>query len=71
MLNSFKGPFTGISFCPTGGITRDNLLSFLSLPNVACCGGTWIAPASLVNVGAWDQITQLAQEACQLAGSLE
>ncbi|AKX43920.1 2-dehydro-3-deoxyphosphogluconate aldolase [Thiopseudomonas alkaliphila] len=71
MLNSFKGPFTGISFCPTGGITRDNLLSFLSLPNVVCCGGTWIAPASLVNAGAWDQITELAREACQLAGSLE
>ncbi len=71
MLNSFKGPFTGISFCPTGGVTRDNLLSYLSLPNVACCGGTWIAPASLVQAQAWDQITQLAREACAMAGHLE
>lgn len=71
MLNSFKGPFTGISFCPTGGVTRDNLLSYLSLPNVACCGGTWIAPASLVQAQAWDQITQLAREACTMAGHLE
>ena len=71
LLNSFKGPFTGISFCPTGGITRDNLLSYLSLPNVACCGGTWVAPASLVQAQAWDQITQLAREACAMAGHLE
>lgn len=71
MLNSFKGPFTGISFCPTGGVTRDNLLSYLSLPNVACCGGTWIAPASLVQAQAWDQITQLTREACAMAGHLE
>ncbi len=71
MLNSFKGPFSGISFCPTGGVTRDNLLSYLSLPNVACCGGTWIAPANLVQAQAWDQITKLAREACAMAGHLE
>ncbi|MNJ61282.1 KHG/KDPG aldolase [compost metagenome] len=71
MLKSLKGPFTGIRFCPTGGITQENLLSFLSLPNVACVGGTWIAPANLVRARAWDQITQLASEACELARSLE
>src|SRR3989338_6258032 len=47
MLKSFKGPFTGIRFCPTGGVTPDNLLGFLRLPNVACVGGTWIAPSNL------------------------
>lgn len=66
MLKSFKGPFTGIRFCPTGGITADNLLNFLRLPNVACVGGTWIAPSNLVRARAWDQITQLAREACEL-----
>lgn len=71
MLKSFKGPFTGIRFCPTGGVTPDNLLSFLRLPNVACVGGTWIAPESLVKARAWDQITQLAAEARYLAASLE
>ncbi|MFC2973495.1 bifunctional 4-hydroxy-2-oxoglutarate aldolase/2-dehydro-3-deoxy-phosphogluconate aldolase [Azotobacter bryophylli] len=71
MLKSFKEPFSGIRFCPTGGVTPDNLLSFLGLPNVACVGGTWIAPASLIRARAWDQITQLAREACELAASLE
>ena len=71
MLKSFKGPFTGIRFCPTGGITPDNLPSFLRLPNVACVGGTWVAPSNLVRARAWDQITALAAEACELAGNLE
>lgn len=71
MLKSFKGPFTGIRFCPTGGVTPDNLLSFLRLPNVACVGGTWVAPSNLVRARAWDQITQLAAEARALAASVE
>ena len=71
MLKSFKGPFTGIRFCPTGGVTPDNLLSLLRLPNVACVGGTWVAPSNLVRARAWDQITQLAAEACALAASVE
>ena len=71
MLKSFKGPFTGISFCPTGGVTPDNLLSFLRLPNVACVGGTWLAPSNLVRARAWDQITQLACEARESAARLD
>ena len=71
MLKSFKGPVTGIRFCPTGGITPDNLLSFLRLPNVACVGGTWIAPENLVKARAWDQITQLAAEARDIVSTLE
>ncbi len=71
MLQSLKGPFTGIRFCPTGGVTPDNLLNFLRLPNVTCVGGTWIAPANLIRARAWDQITQLAAEARALAATLE
>jgi 2-dehydro-3-deoxyphosphogluconate aldolase / (4S)-4-hydroxy-2-oxoglutarate aldolase len=71
MLKSFKGPFTGIRFCPTGGVTPDNLLSFLRLPNVACVGGTWLAPSNLVRARAWDQITQLASEARESAARLD
>ncbi len=71
LLKTLKGPFTGIRFCPTGGVTTDNLLNFLRLPNVACVGGTWIAPANLIRARAWDQITQLAVEARELAASLE
>jgi 2-dehydro-3-deoxyphosphogluconate aldolase/(4S)-4-hydroxy-2-oxoglutarate aldolase len=71
LLKSFKEPFNGIRFCPTGGINQDNLSTFLRLPKVACVGGTWVASSSLGRARAWDQISQLAQEACALSASLE
>src|SRR3954469_21901041 len=36
LVKSFTGPFAQVSFCTTGGITRDNAAEFLALPNVAC-----------------------------------
>ena len=68
MLKSFKGPFTGIRFCPTGGVTPDNLLSFLRLPNVACVGGSWLTPAKLLQAGDWAAIEALARDAAALGG---
>jgi 2-dehydro-3-deoxyphosphogluconate aldolase/(4S)-4-hydroxy-2-oxoglutarate aldolase len=63
LLKSLGGPFPQVSFCPTGGLTADNFRDFLALPNVACCGGSWMAGADLVSIGAWEQIESLAREA--------
>ena len=54
-------------FCPTGGITPDNARDYLSLPNVVCVGGSWVAPNALVEAGDWDGITRLATEASRLS----
>ncbi|MET4696892.1 bifunctional 4-hydroxy-2-oxoglutarate aldolase/2-dehydro-3-deoxy-phosphogluconate aldolase [Endozoicomonas lisbonensis] len=62
MLKALSGPFAEVTFCPTGGINPDNYQSFLQLPNVACVGGSWIAPTSFVNEGRWEDITRLAAE---------
>ena len=35
-----------IGFMPTGGISPQNLGAYLALPNVFCCGGSWLAPQS-------------------------
>lgn len=67
MLKSLGGPLPQISFCPTGGISPANALSYLSLPNVVCAGGSWVAPAALVKAGDWRAITELAREAAALA----
>ena len=66
MLNAFHGPFPEIAFCPTGGITLENAESYLSLPNVSCVGGSWLAPSSLIKAKAWDKITELAKVASLL-----
>ena len=41
-------------------------MNYLTLPNVLCIGGSWIAPKELVNDGKWDEITALAAAAAAL-----
>ena len=66
MLKAWGGPFFDVQFCPTGGVTPGNALDLLSLPNVACVGGSWLVPADALAQGDWARIKALAQEASQL-----
>lgn len=65
-LKSLVSPFAGIRFCPTGGIGAGNAADYLSLPNVICVGGSWVAPDGLVAEGKWDEIEALAAAAAKL-----
>jgi 2-dehydro-3-deoxyphosphogluconate aldolase/(4S)-4-hydroxy-2-oxoglutarate aldolase len=66
-LKALASPFAGIRFCPTGGVTAANARDYLSLPNVACVGGSWVAPDALVRAGEWAKIEALAREASGLS----
>ena len=48
---------------PTGGVTPENAPEYLALKNVACVGGTWVAPAALIADGRFDEIGELASAA--------
>lgn len=65
-LKAIGAPLPQISFCPTGGVTPQNAQSYLSLSNVVCAGGSWVAPKDLVRAGDWDAITRLAKDASAL-----
>ncbi|MEM5521343.1 bifunctional 4-hydroxy-2-oxoglutarate aldolase/2-dehydro-3-deoxy-phosphogluconate aldolase [Sulfitobacter sp. AS59] len=65
-LKSLASPLPQIRFCPTGGVSTANAESYLSLPNVVCAGGSWVAPDALVRKGDWAAITKLARAASQL-----
>src|SRR5205085_11362935 len=67
MLKAWHGPFADVMFCPTGGITAANARDFLALPNVACVGGSWIAPVDAIERGDWARVTRLAQETRNLS----
>ena len=69
MLKALGGPFPDVVFCPTGGITRATAPDFLALPNVACVGGSWVAPPDLVRGGKWQEIEALARDAATLKKS--
>jgi 2-dehydro-3-deoxyphosphogluconate aldolase/(4S)-4-hydroxy-2-oxoglutarate aldolase len=66
-LKAIGAPLPQISFCPTGGVSPDNAHNYLSLSNVVCAGGSWVAPSKLVEAGDWDAIRDLARAASQLA----
>ena len=66
-LKGFASPFPQAKFCPTGGVSAQNAADYLALPNVACVGGSWVAPADAVRAGDWGRITALAREAAALA----
>lgn len=66
-LKAMASPLQGICFCPTGGVSLQNAKSYLSLSNVICVGGSWVAPKSLLDSENWDAITKLAMEAKSLA----
>ncbi|MGV2100795.1 2-dehydro-3-deoxy-phosphogluconate aldolase [Rhizobium sp. 21-4511-3d] len=65
-LKALSSPLAGMIFCPTGGISLKNANDYLSLPNVVCVGGSWVAPKELVAAGDWAGITKLAAEAAAL-----
>jgi len=67
-LKAIGAPLPQISFCPTGGVSPQNAQSYLSLPNVVCASGSWVAPADLVAAGDWSGIENLARDASQLNG---
>lgn len=66
-LKAIGAPLPQISFCPTGGVSPENAESYLSLSNVICAGGSWVAPSDLVTGKDWDGITALARAASKLS----
>ncbi len=66
MLKSFSSPLASARFCPTGGVSPENAHEYLSLPNVVCVGGSWVAHSEFVNSSNWKEITKRAVNATRL-----
>ena len=66
-LTAFAGVFRSMRFMPTGGISTGNLAEYLAIPAVLACGGSWLTPADAIAAGEFERITQLAEEALQIA----
>ncbi len=72
MLKALIGPYghTGVQFCPTGGVTTQNLADYLALPQVAFAGGTWIAAKDAIKAKDWAKIEQAARDAVAIVKAL-
>ena len=62
-LKSISGPLPQVTFCPTGGITREKMSDYLSLSNVICAGASWLSPKDKLASGDYAGIESSAKEA--------
>ena len=65
-IKSLVSPLPNLKFCPTGGISYETASEWLSLVNVSCVGGSWIAPAKDINDQNFSEITARAKQANKL-----
>ena len=73
MLKNLGGPYAslGVRFCPTGGLSLDNMNDYLSLPIVSSIGGSWLATKAQIADKQWRVITQQVKEALERAARLQ
>lgn len=69
MLKAMAAVFSDIRFMPTGGVGPDNIIEYISLQSVFCCGGSWLAPEKLMVEGAWGEIESRISAAVALLDS--
>lgn len=62
-IKSVCGPYTSMRFMPTGGVSADNLNTYLAYNKIVCCGGSWIVPGKMLDEENWEGITKLCREA--------
>ena len=63
MVKALSGPFAGMKFLPTGGVSTDNMTDYLKHPNVLAVGGTFMSNEAYVREGRFDLVEKAAREA--------
>lgn len=66
MLKALYGPYAGIRFMPTGGVSPENAEEYLRQPNVLACGASWVVPDALLSKGDFASIEQNARLATSI-----
>jgi len=66
-LRAVSATFPQARFIPTGGIDGDSLASYLAVPSVIACGGSWVCDAELLRERRFEEITRRARQAAEAA----
>jgi 2-dehydro-3-deoxyphosphogluconate aldolase/(4S)-4-hydroxy-2-oxoglutarate aldolase len=61
-LKFLSGPFAGVEFNPSGGVTAANFESYLGLKNVVACGGSWMAPPEWIAAKQFERIRSAVRD---------
>jgi 2-dehydro-3-deoxyphosphogluconate aldolase/(4S)-4-hydroxy-2-oxoglutarate aldolase len=65
LLKAMVAPYAnmGVKFCPTGGVSLDNMNEYLSIPEVFAIGGSWLATKAQIANKDWSAITAQVKQA--------
>jgi 2-dehydro-3-deoxyphosphogluconate aldolase / (4S)-4-hydroxy-2-oxoglutarate aldolase len=61
-LQLLGGPFVGVEFNPSGGVTATNFTTYLHQKNVVAVGGNWMAPPDWISAGQFDRIREIVRQ---------
>ena len=62
-IKELCGPYKGIKFVPTSGLTLENMASYLAYDGIAAVGGSFVAPKAILEARDFDTITALCRRA--------
>jgi 2-dehydro-3-deoxyphosphogluconate aldolase/(4S)-4-hydroxy-2-oxoglutarate aldolase len=66
-----SAPYGGLEFMPTGGVTLQNVGTYLAFSRVVACGGSWMAPSDWITAGEFDRIASEVAKAVETVQSGE
>jgi 2-dehydro-3-deoxyphosphogluconate aldolase / (4S)-4-hydroxy-2-oxoglutarate aldolase len=59
--------YPDLRFCPTGGVSDDNVRAYLKMENVFAAGGIYLAPRDLIEREQWGALQQRAAQSVAVA----
>ena len=65
-VKAMSAVYPELQFVPTGGVDSTSLASYLALPSVLACGGSWLVDGRLLAERRFDEVERLAREAVEL-----
>ena len=70
-LKAMSAPYGMMKFIPTGGISANNIIDYISFNKVLACGGSWMVKDELIKKGNFAEIARLTREAINLIMGFE
>lgn len=70
-LKAIAGPLPQVRFCPTGGISPENVADYMSVSCVSTVGGSWMIPKDAIETRDWAKVTELSKQAVALIKALK
>ena len=70
VIKALSSPLPHIKFCPTGGVTVDNMAKYLELPNIFAVGLSSIVEGKLIAAGDFAEIKRRCEAAVAIVNNI-